>query len=133
MDKWKYKEIGTKEDVLLKNRKYRTLKMEKPTFEEKYKDKRKDVKVLERTYGYLTKDTNIRSDKLLVEMLGLNYSYTINSFDSHNTEKAIKKFNNNMKHIRVWNEQEKNIRQFLKARVWRSSKRLKVYKKCLSI
>ena len=60
--------------------------------------------------GYLTKDTNIRSDKLLVEMLGLNYSYTINPFDSHNTEKAIKNFNNNMKHIRVWNEQEKKYK-----------------------
>jgi FHA domain containing protein len=40
LNKWKCKEIGTKEDLLLKNRKYRTLKMEKPTFEEKYKDKR---------------------------------------------------------------------------------------------
>ena len=69
----------------------------------------------------------------MLEKLGMNYSYTINPFDGHNTEQAIKNFNNNMKHIRVWNEQEKNIRQFLKARVWRNSKRLKVYKKCLSI
>ena len=86
-----------------------------------------------RKRGYLTKDTNMRGDKLLLERLGMNYSYTINPFDSHDTEQAIKNFNNNMKHIKVWNEQEKNIRQFLKARVWRSSKRLKVYKKCLSI
>ena len=39
-DKWTYEETGTKEDLLLKNKKYRTLKKEKPTLEEKYKDKR---------------------------------------------------------------------------------------------
>lgn len=39
-DKWIYEETGTKEDLLSKNRKYRTLKKEKPTLEEKYKDKR---------------------------------------------------------------------------------------------
>lgn len=63
-----------------------------------------------RKSGYLTKDTNMRADKLLLERLGMNYSYTINPFDSHNTEKAIKNFNNNMKHIRVWNEQEKKYK-----------------------
>ena len=40
LSKWKYKEIGNKEDLLLKNRKYRTLKRENPTVEEKYKEKR---------------------------------------------------------------------------------------------
>ena len=69
-----------------------------------------------RRLGYLTKDPNITKDKLPLERLGVNYSYTINSFDSHNTENAIKNFNNNMKYIRVWNEQEKNIRQFLKVK-----------------
>lgn len=39
-DKWKYEEIGNKEDLSLKNRKYKTLKREKLTLEEKYKDKR---------------------------------------------------------------------------------------------
>lgn len=38
--KWIYEETGAKEDLLLKNRKYRTLKKEKPTLEEKYKNKR---------------------------------------------------------------------------------------------
>ena len=63
-----------------------------------------------RKRGYLTKDTNMRGDKLLLERLGMNYSYTINPFDSHDTEQAIKNFNNNMKHIRVWNEQEKKYK-----------------------
>ena len=63
-----------------------------------------------RKNGYLTKDTNIREDKLMLEKLGMNYSYTINPFDSHDTEQAIKNFNNNMKHIRVWNEQEKKYK-----------------------
>ena len=40
LDKWIYEETGTKEDLLLKNRKYRILKREKPTLEEKYKNKR---------------------------------------------------------------------------------------------
>ena len=39
-DNWAYKENGTKEGLLLKNRKYRILKREKPTLEEKYRDKR---------------------------------------------------------------------------------------------
>ena len=60
-----------------------------------------------RRLGYLTKDSNITKDKLPLERLGVNYSYTINSFDSHNTENAIKNFNNNMKYIRVWTEQKK--------------------------
>ena len=63
-----------------------------------------------RKRGYLTKDTNMRGDKLLLERLGMNYSYTINPFDSHDTEQAIKNFNNNMKHIKVWNEQEKKYK-----------------------
>lgn len=63
-----------------------------------------------RRLGYLTKDSNITKDKLPLERLGVNYSYTINSFDSHNTENAIKNFNNNMKYIRVWNEQEKKYK-----------------------
>ena len=85
------------------------------------------------SYGGKVTQIIAETYKLMLEKLGMNYSYTIIPFDSHNTEKAIKNFNNNMKHIRVWNEQEKNIRQFLKARVWRSSKRLNAYKKCLSI
>ena len=44
-DKWKYEEIGDKEDLSLKNRKYKTLKREKLTLEEKYKDKRTSKKL----------------------------------------------------------------------------------------
>ena len=44
-DKWKYEEIGAKEDLSLKNRKYKTLKREKLTLEEKYKDKRTSKKL----------------------------------------------------------------------------------------
>ena len=44
-DKWKYEEIGAKEDLSLKNRKYKTLKRGKLTLEEKYKDKRTSKKL----------------------------------------------------------------------------------------
>ena len=71
---------------------------------------RNTSKAKARKRGYLTKDTNKMPDESLLERLGMDYSYTISSFDSHNTEKAIKNFNNNMKYIRVWNEQEKKYK-----------------------
>ena len=63
-----------------------------------------------RNSGHLTKDEHRIVNDSLYKILGKGHIYSINYFDSYLTTKKIKKFNENMKHIKLWNYEDKKYK-----------------------
>ena len=59
---------------------------------------------------YITKDIHETAEDVPYEMLGKGQTYNISYFDSYLTMKKIRNFNENMKHIKVWNYGDKEYK-----------------------
>ena len=63
-----------------------------------------------RNSGHLTKDEHRIVNDSLYKTVGKGHIYSINYFDSYLTTKKIKKFNENMKHIKLWHYGDKKYK-----------------------
>jgi hypothetical protein len=63
-----------------------------------------------RNAGHLTKDEYRIVNDSSYKILGKGHMYSINYFDSYLTTRKIKKFNENMKHIKLWNYKDKEYK-----------------------
>ena len=63
-----------------------------------------------RNSGHLTKDEHRIVSESLYKTVGQGHIYSINYFDSYLTTKKIKKFNENMKHIKLWHYGDKKYK-----------------------
>ena len=63
-----------------------------------------------RNSGHLTKDEHRIVNDSSYKILGKGHIYSIDYFSSYLTMKKIKNFNENMKHIKLWNYEEKKYK-----------------------
>ena len=85
------------------------LKKSESTWQD-YKRELKSRKYNSKSSGKLTPDDNITAGDMQVNTLGNNYSYYISVFDRYYTNELIKNFNDNMLHIKIWNNREGRYR-----------------------
>ena len=85
------------------------LKKSESTWQD-YKRELKSRKYNSKSSGKLTPDDNITAGDMQVNTLGNNYSYHISIFDSYKTTTRIKNFNDNMLHLKIWNNREGRYR-----------------------
>ena len=70
----------------------------------------KVTQIIAKTYakarmeGYATPDTTLKDRNVMKQKLGQGYSYSISIIDSKDTIQRLKKFNDNIKHIRISGE-----------------------------
>lgn len=55
-------------------------------------------------------DNNIIANNIRTDALGNGYTYYVSVFDSYNTNEMIKNFNDNMLHLKIWNNRESRYR-----------------------
>ena len=85
------------------------LKKSESTWQD-YNRELKSRKYNSKSSGKLTPDDNITAGDMQVNTLGNNYSYYISVFDRYYTNELIKNFNDNMLHIKIWNNREGRYR-----------------------
>ncbi len=85
------------------------LKKSESTWQD-YNRELKSRKYNSKSSGKLTPDDNITAGDMQVNTLGNNYSYYVSVFDSYETNEMIKKFNDNMLHLKIWNNREDRYR-----------------------
>ena len=85
------------------------LKKSESTWQD-YNRELKSRKYNSKSSGKLTPDDNITAGDMQVNTLGNNYSYYVSVFDSYETNEMIKKFNDNMLHLKIWNNRDGRYR-----------------------
>ena len=75
-----------------------------------YKRELNNRKVNSKSSGKLTPDDNMTAGDMKIDALGNNYSYYVSIFDSYKTATRIKNFNDNMLHLKIWNNREGRYR-----------------------
>ena len=75
-----------------------------------YKRELNNRKVNSKSSGKLTPDDNMTAGDMKIDELGNNYSYYVSVFDSYETNEMIKNFNDNMLHLKIWNNREGRYR-----------------------
>ena len=86
------------------------LKKDESTWQD-YKRELNNRKSDSKSKGEFTPDEkNIIVNNIRTGTLGNNYSYYVSVFDSYNTNEMIKNFNDNMLHLKIWNNREGRYR-----------------------
>ena len=85
------------------------LKKSESTWQD-YKRELKSRKYNSKSSGKLTPDDNMTAGDMKIDALGNNYSYYVSIFDSYKTATRIKNFNDNMLHLKIWNNREGRYR-----------------------
>ena len=75
-----------------------------------YKRELNNRKVNSKSSGKLTPDDNMTAGDMKIDALGNNYSYYVSVFDSYMTTTRIRNFNDNMLHLKIWNNREGRYR-----------------------
>ena len=75
-----------------------------------YKRELNNRKVNSKSSGKLTPDDNMTAGDMKIDALGNDYSYYVSIFDSYKTATRIKNFNDNMLHLKIWNNREGRYR-----------------------
>ena len=85
------------------------LKKNESTWQD-YKRELNNRKSDSKSTGEFTPDDNITAGDMQINTLGNNYSYYVSVFDSYKTTTRIKNFNDNMLHLKIWNNREGRYR-----------------------
>ena len=85
------------------------LKKNESTWQD-YKRELNNRKSDSKSTGEFTPDDNITAGDMKIDALGNNYSYYVSVFDSYETNEMIKKFNDNMLYLKIWNNREGRYR-----------------------
>ncbi|EJZ69174.1 DUF4280 domain-containing protein [Lachnoanaerobaculum sp. OBRC5-5] len=75
-----------------------------------YKRELNNRKVNSKSSGKLTPDDNMTAGDMKIDALGNDYSYYVSVFDSYMTTTRIRNFNDNMLHLKIWNNREGRYR-----------------------
>ena len=75
-----------------------------------YKRELNNRKVNSKSSGKLTPDDNMTAGDMKIDVLGNDYSYYVSVFDSYMTTTRIRNFNDNMLHLKIWNNREGRYR-----------------------